>query len=512
MAVDNLKNIDGTWYVRVAIPRDVRSEFGNRTEFLKSLKTGRKSEAMVLRTKDLHEFKSLITKARKKAETELERAEIASQPVNVGFEELYEALDEIKQRLAGQQVERKNAFEESGYEDVHALREISSHHALLNQRAEEKALMGESLNPEMASLLSDLTLFESEPTKSFKRSEELLARLEKTMNLGSFKGYVGSREESKLTNNLISETTKLVKKHPLNEKNIIGFHAHEVKRKVTLYSVDRHVKRLRMLKEFIEKNKFEMDYESTRIYLETLQSTDNTKVQYICSFSAFYKYMFNDVDFRKEYPVNPFLNHALNKIRQGARKDEVRKAFTKEQVKNLYGNALSQEKNRLADLIRLGAYTGARIEEICQIKLDDLVEVDGVFCFDIKRSKTKAGERLVPVHSEIKPLVERLMEESKDGFLLKTNRGGKYGVKSKDMSTEFSKFKTALGYSRELVFHSFRHTMVTELERADVKNILVMSIVGPEVGGNLSMTFDRYSDGPTPVAKKEAIEKVKFDI
>ena len=116
------------------------------------------------------------------------------------------------------------------------------------------------------------------------------------------------------------------------------------------------------------------------------------------------------------------------------------------------------------------------------------------------------------MHSEIKPLVERLMEESKDGFLLKTNRGGKYGVKSKDMSTEFSKFKTALGYSRELVFHSFRHTMVTELERADVKNILVMSIVGHEVGGNLSMTFDRYSDGPTPVAKKEAIGKVKFGI
>lgn len=37
MAVDNLKNIDGTWYVRVAIPRDVRSEFGNRTEFFEEL-------------------------------------------------------------------------------------------------------------------------------------------------------------------------------------------------------------------------------------------------------------------------------------------------------------------------------------------------------------------------------------------------------------------------------------------------------------------------------------------
>lgn len=65
----------------------------------------------------------------------------------------------------------------------------------------------------------------------------------------------------------------------------------------------------------------------------------------------------------------------------------------KEQVKNLYGNALSQEKNRLADLIRLGAYTGARIEEICQIKLDDLVEVDGVFVstLNVQRQKRVKG-------------------------------------------------------------------------------------------------------------------------
>ncbi len=512
MAVDNLKNIDGTWYVRVAIPKDVRSEFGNRTEFIKSLKTGRKSEAMVLRTKDLHEFKNLISKARKKAIAEQELGVIAGQPLNVDFALLMDNLEEIKQGLVEQKEARRKAFEVSDYEDVQAVREITSHHNLLTQRAEEKESIGEDLDPAMASLLSDLNDFQAQPTKSFKKSEELLDRLETTMQLGSFKGYAENAEEKQQVTTLIAEPTKFVKKHPLNEKNFVEFHKYEVKRKVTLRSIDRHVNRLNVLKDFLNKQKFEMDYESVRVFLESLECADKTKLQYLCSYNAFYKFMFNDVEFRKNYPINPFMNHSIAKVRRGARKEEVRKAFTKDQVKSLYSNTLSQEKQRLADLIRLGAYTGARIEEICQVKLTDLIEVDGVYCIDIKQSKTNAGERLVPIHSELLPLVERLKKESKDGYLLKTNRGGKYGTKSKEMSSEFSAFKIALGYSKELVFHSFRHTMVTELERADIKNILVMSIVGHEVGGSLSMTFDRYSDGPTPVAKKEAIEKVKFDI
>lgn len=512
MAVDNLKNIDGTWYVRVAIPKDVRASFGNRTEFLKSLKTGRKSEAMVLRTKNLHEFKNLIAVERKKVLAEQEMGDIAALPLNVDFAVLMENLEEIKQDLSEQKEARKKAFEASDYEDVQAVREITSHQNYLNQRAEEKEAVGEDLDPAMASLLSELNEFQAQPSKSFKKSEELLQRLESTMQLGSFKGYADNAEESQQVNTLISEPTKFVKKHPLNEKNFVDFHKYEVKRKVTLRSIDRHVNRLNVLKDFLNKQQFEMDYESVRVFLESLACGDKTKLQYLCSYNAFYKFMFNNVDFRQNFPINPFMNHSIAKVRRGARKEDVRKAFTKDQVKHLYMTAVEQGKQRLSDLIRLGAYTGARIEEICQIKLADLIEVDGVYCIDIKQSKTNAGERLVPIHSELLPLVKRLKADSKDVYLLKTNRGGKYGTKSKEMSSEFSAFKIALGYTKDVVFHSFRHTMVTELERADIKNILVMSIVGHEVGGSLSMTFDRYSDGPTPKAKKEAIEKVKFDI
>ena len=512
MAVDNLKNIDGTWYVRVAIPKDVRSAFGNRTEFIKSLKTGRKSEALVLRTKDLHEFKNRIAVERRKLVIEQEMQTLASLPVDVKFDEMFQNLGEIKRRLMERKEDRKKAFQDSEFEDVQAVKEIDSHHSFLNLLAEEKEALGEDLHPALASILTELNEFQSQPSKTFKQSEGLLEKLENTLELGSFHGYAETHAEKEQVKTFIAEPTKFVKRHPLTEKNFVEFHKYEVKRKVTLRSIDRHVKRLNMLKSFLEKQKFELDYESVRVFLESLECADKTKLQYLCSYNAFYKFMFNNVDFRQKYPVNPFANHAVAKIRRGARKEDARKGFTKEQVKALYSNAISQEKTRLADLIRLGCYTGARIEEICQIKVEDLVEVDGVYCIDIKQSKTNAGERLVPIHSELLTLVKRLKAESKDGYLLKTNRGGKYGTKSKEMSSEFSAFKIALGYPKDLVFHSFRHTMVTELERADTKNILVMSIVGHEVGGSLSMTFDRYSDGPTPMAKKEAIEKVKFDI
>lgn len=64
----------------------------------------------------------------------------------------YEALDEDQTTFGRAGIEGKNAFEESGYEDVHALREITVI-TTTESTCRRKALMGESLNPEMASLL-----------------------------------------------------------------------------------------------------------------------------------------------------------------------------------------------------------------------------------------------------------------------------------------------------------------------------------------------------------------------
>lgn len=255
MAVDNLKNINGTWYVRVAIPAELRAAFGNKTEFLKSLKTGRKSEAMVLRTKDLHEFKSRIASERRRLVVEQEMSSLSLLPSAARFDELFESLEEIKAGLAEQKQERKRDFEESDYEDIHALKKIESHRNFLNHLLLEKQALGEELNPAQAELLNELNEFEKLPNKSFKKAEDLLEKLEKSNVLGSFSGLVNNEEEKEQVKALIAEPAKVVKKHPLNEKNFVEFHKYEVKRKVTLRSIDRHVNRLNMLKDFLDKQK-----------------------------------------------------------------------------------------------------------------------------------------------------------------------------------------------------------------------------------------------------------------
>lgn len=56
----------------------------------------------------------------------------------------------------------------------------------------------------------------------------------------------------------------------------------------------------------------------------------------------------------------------------------------------------------------LGLYTGARLNELCQLYLDDFVIVNGIDCIHIRedrsdqRLKSLSSERLIPLHSELK--------------------------------------------------------------------------------------------------------------
>ena len=52
----------------------------------------------------------------------------------------------------------------------------------------------------------------------------------------------------------------------------------------------------------------------------------------------------------------------------------------------------------------LGLYTGARLEELCQLLVEDVVKRDGIWCLDMRddnaeRKSVKTGERrIVPLH------------------------------------------------------------------------------------------------------------------
>lgn len=180
--------------------------------------------------------------------------------------------------------------------------------------------------------------------------------------------------------------------------------------------------------------------------------------------------------------------------------------FTAEEVVSIYREALKNGDQQLADLIEVGAYTGARIEELCSLKCK-AVHLSKNY-FNVYDSKTEAGIRSVPIHSKIRNLVKRLVEESQDGYLFSGLTFNKYGARSNAIGKKFGRLKTAMKFTKLHVFHSVRKTLTTQLENAGISENVAADIVGHE---KPRITYGLYSGGASIEVKREAIEKVTYD-
>lgn len=158
---------------------------------------------------------------------------------------------------------------------------------------------------------------------------------------------------------------------------------------------------------------------------------------------------------------------------------------------------------QLADLIMMGAYTGARIEELCSIKTSDVTK----HSFRITKSKTTSGIREVPIHPAIGNLVKELVDASKDGYLLSGLTFNKYDDRSNAIGKRFGRLKKALGYSNLYTFHSFRSTVITLLENEGISENLAADIVGHK---KPRITYGLYSGGASLAVKKEALELISY--
>lgn len=177
--------------------------------------------------------------------------------------------------------------------------------------------------------------------------------------------------------------------------------------------------------------------------------------------------------------------------------------FEPASIVKLWNEANRKEDLELADLIFIGSYMGARTEEICALKIEDITDKS----FKVVDAKTLAGIREVPIHSELEPVVKRLKDSSKDGYLISGLTFNKYGDRSNGLGKRFGRLKTDLGFSSNNVFHSIRKTFVTQLENAGVSEGVTADIVGHE---KKTMTYGLYSGGNSLKIKKEAIEQVKY--
>jgi len=168
----------------------------------------------------------------------------------------------------------------------------------------------------------------------------------------------------------------------------------------------------------------------------------------------------------------------------------------------------------------IALYTGARINEICQLGLADIREEDGVWVFDIndsgegKRVKTASGKRLIPIHSKLIELgildrVRKLKDRGESRLFpeLKKQRDGYAQTASKWFNDRYRKSCGVTGEGK--CFHSFRHTVANHLKQKGVEPVKIAAIIGHK---DESMTTGRYGDPYRPTALKEIIEMLDFDL
>ncbi|ENN9981069.1 site-specific integrase [Vibrio vulnificus] len=217
---------------------------------------------------------------------------------------------------------------------------------------------------------------------------------------------------------------------------------------------------------------------------------------------------------------NPFTKL---QVKKETRASEERKVFTESDLKKIF--SLDVFKRRSKDawhywLPILGLYTGARINELCQLYTDNVKEVEGIWCINInadredQKLKSKSSWRVIPIHSKLIELgfidyVQSLPEASRVFPTLKYLPQDGYGkYPSKWFSIQ--RDKALSGEERhKKTFHSFRHTVANQFKQLGVEYSPASYILGHS---DETMTYGRYGKDYSPSVLKPVVDSLEFDL
>ncbi|HGL6422499.1 TPA: tyrosine-type recombinase/integrase [Klebsiella quasipneumoniae] len=207
-------------------------------------------------------------------------------------------------------------------------------------------------------------------------------------------------------------------------------------------------------------------------------------------------------------PDNPFHGHNLE-----ARASIVSyEPFEPEQMQKLLDAAEPEIRN----IIIMGLFSGCRLDELASLKKSEIQTVEGVRCFYISKSKTKAGIRYVPIHSKLSLIVDEYLSHSYGEYLFpqanKINRAdGKKGPFYSQAFTRLRRRVLPTATDRQC-FHSLRGMFITCLDRAGVSESRIGSITGHTEQKAKTEAFRTYSQGASMKELSGYVELVSYDL
>jgi len=171
----------------------------------------------------------------------------------------------------------------------------------------------------------------------------------------------------------------------------------------------------------------------------------------------------------------------------------------------------SDPQDTLHWLPLLLTYTGLRLNEACDLDVQDVRQDTEVPYIDITEAKTEAGVRRVPLHHAILQagFLEHVQGLPKDGKVFpKLKPGGPDNKLSWNVGKRLNRLLSRAGINHERkVAHSFRKSVGTKLERAGVPENEAVELLGHE---KLSMSYSVYSAGVGLRRLKEVVDTIEF--
>lgn len=167
----------------------------------------------------------------------------------------------------------------------------------------------------------------------------------------------------------------------------------------------------------------------------------------------------------------------------------------------------------------IAVFSGLRQEEICQLRIEDVRQEDGIWFFDInerapRKLKNSNAVRKVPLHQELIRLglldrVAQIKSAGHDRLFPDLEPGGADGRLGHAFTKWFTRYRRDVGlYRPGLDFHSFRHSATTFMHQAGVQDSVIDRVTGHATPGETA----RYTKDTKIEQLNEAINAIDIDV
>ncbi|MGJ5051143.1 DUF6538 domain-containing protein [Bradyrhizobium oligotrophicum] len=198
-----------------------------------------------------------------------------------------------------------------------------------------------------------------------------------------------------------------------------------------------------------------------------------------------------------------------------SKQGEKKRSFTDAEAKVVLRAALSERDPVKRWVPWIGAYTGARLSEICQLRFEDVLEIEDIWCMkfvpEAGSLKTSGSERIVPVHPAlIESGLLSYVAQVKSGPLFAALSPDKFGKRGGNGTKMIGRFVRQLGLKdpRLSPSHSWRHRIKT-LGR---KHELAEDILNAITGHGSKSVADSYGEFPVEALFRELCKIPSLDL